>query len=129
MKLLLFLCLFSLAFNSTAQTIELAEMDINDEGYTLLDFGVIKAKKTAKRTLILINTGTEDLVISTLEEGCDCTTVKIKKRTLKPNERTAIRLKWRPISDSEFHSSVMIHSNATDYPQLWIQMEGNVEKD
>ena len=129
MKQFLFLCLLSLALNSTAQTIELAEMDINEEGYTLLDFGIIKAKKTTKRTLILINTGTEDLVISKLEEGCHCTTIKIKKKILKPNERTAIRLKWRPISDSEFHSSVMIYSNAKDYPQLWIQMEGNVEKD
>lgn len=128
MKLLLFLCLLSLSFNSTAQTIELAEMNINEEGYTLLDFGIIKAKKTAKRELILINTGEEDLIISKLEEGCHCTSIKIKKKVLKPNEQTKILLKWRPISDSEFNSSVMIYSNAKDYPQLWIQIEGNVEK-
>jgi hypothetical protein len=128
MKQLLFLCLLFLAFNSAAQTIELAEMDINDEGYTLLDFGVIKVKKTAKRKIILINTGDEDLIISKLEEGCHCTTIKIKKKVLKPNERTTIQLKWRPISASEFNSSVMIHSNAKDYPQLWIQIEGNVEE-
>jgi hypothetical protein len=128
MKLLLFLCLVSLTFNSVAQTIELAEMDINDDGYTLLDFGVIKAKKTAKREIILINTGTKNLIISKLEEGCHCTSIKIKKKVLKPNERIIIYLKWRPSDDSEFNSSVMIHSNATDYPQLWIQMEGNVEK-
>jgi hypothetical protein len=126
MKLFFFLCLFSLSFNSIAQTIELAEMNINEEGYTLLDFGVIKAKKTTKRELVLINTGDENLVISKLEEGCHCTTIKIKKKVLKPNERTKIILKWRPISDSEFNSSVMIHSNAKDYPQLWIQIEGNV---
>lgn len=126
MKLLFFLCLFSFSFNSLAQTIELAEMDINAEGYTLLDFGIIKAKKTSKRELVLINTGTKDLVISKLEEGCHCTTIKIKKKVLKPDERTKIILKWRPINDSEFNSSVMIHSNAKDYPQLWIQIEGNV---
>ena len=126
MKLLFFLCLLSFSFNSIAQTIELAEMDINEEGYTLLDFGLIKAKKTAKRELILINTGDEDLVISKLEEGCHCTSIKIKKRVLKPNQRTKILLKWRPINDSEFNSSVMIYSNAKDYPQLWIQIEGNV---
>lgn len=126
MKLLFFLCLLSFSFNSIAQTIELAEMDINEEGYTLLDFGLIKAKKTAKRELILINTGDEDLVISKLEEGCHCTSIKIKKKVLKPNERTKILLKWRPINDSEFNSSVMIYSNAKDYPQLWIQIEGNV---
>lgn len=128
MKLLFFLCLLSLSFNSIAQTIELAEMSINDEGYTLLDFGIIKVKKTTKRELILINTGDQDLVISKLEEGCHCTTIKIRKKVLKPNERTKILLKWRPISDSEFNSSVMIHSNAKDYPQLWIQIEGNVEE-
>jgi hypothetical protein len=128
MKLFFFLCLLSLSFNSVAQTIELAEMSINDEGYTLLDFGIIKVKKTAKRELILINTGDQDLVISKLEEGCHCTTIKIRKKVLKPNERTKILLKWRPISDSEFNSSVMIHSNAKDYPQLWIQIEGNVEE-
>lgn len=126
MKLLCFLCLLSLSFDNLAQSIELAEMDINEEGYTLLDFGLIKAKKTAKRELVLINTGDENLVISKLEEGCHCTSIKIKKKVLKPNERTKIVLKWRPISDSEFNSSVMIHSNAKDYPQLWIQIEGNV---
>lgn len=126
MRLLFFLCLLFFSFNSLAQTIELAEMDINEEGYTLLDFGIIKAKKTTRRELVLINTGNEDLVISRLEEGCHCTSIKIKKKLLKPNERTKIILKWRPISDSEFNSSVMIHSNAKDYPQLWIQMEGNV---
>lgn len=128
MKLLLFLCLLLLSFNSTAQTIELAEMNINEEGYTLLDFGIIKVKKTAKRELILINTGEDNLIISKLEEGCHCTSIKIKKKVLKPNEQTKILLKWRPISDSEFNSSVMIYSNAKDYPQLWIQIEGNVEK-
>lgn len=126
MKLLCFLCLLSLSFDNLAQSIELAEMDINEEGYTLLDFGLIKAKKTAKRELVLINTGDENLVISKLEEGCHCTSIKLKKKVLKPNERTKIILKWRPISDSEFNSSVMIHSNAKDYPQLWIQIEGNV---
>lgn len=126
MKLLCFLCLLSLSFDNLAQSIELAEMDINEEGYTLLDFGLIKAKKTAKRELVLINTGDENLVISKLEEGCHCTSIKLKKKVLKPNERTKIVLKWRPISDSEFNSSVMIHSNAKDYPQLWIQIEGNV---
>jgi len=129
MKLLLFLTLSLLMFKSTAQTIELAEMDINEEGYTLLDFGLIKAKKTTKRELILINTGDKNLVISKLEEGCHCTSVKIKRKILKPNERTKIHLKWRPIDNSEFNSSIMIHSNATDYPQLWIQIEGNVEED
>ena len=128
MKLLFFLCLLSLSFNSAAQTIELTEMNINDEGYTLFDFGVIKVKKTAKRELILINTGDQNLVITKLEEGCHCTTIKIIKKVLKPNERTKILLKWRPLSDSEFNSSVMIHSNAKDYPQLWIQIEGNVEE-
>lgn len=128
MKLFFFLCLLSLSFSSVAQTIELAEMSINDEGYTLFGFGIIKVKKTAKRELILINTGDQDLVISKLEEGCHCTTIKIRKKVLKPNERTKILLKWRPISDSEFNSSVMIHSNAKDYPQLWIQIEGNVEE-
>ena len=127
MKLLLFLCLLSLSFNSVAQSIELAEMDINEEGYTLLDFGILKAKKTTKRELILINTGDKDLIISKLEEGCHCTSIKIKKKVIKPNQRIKIILKWRPISDSEFNSSVMIHSNATDYPQLWIQIEGNIE--
>lgn len=127
MKLLFFLYFFTFTFYSNAQAIELAEMDINEEGYTLLDFGVIKAKKTSKRELILINTGDADLIISKLEEGCHCTAIKIKKKILKPNERTKIYLKWRPIDDSEFNSSVMIHSNAIDYPQLWIQIEGNVE--
>lgn len=117
-----------LAFYSNAQKIELVEMSINDEGYTLLDFGVIKAKKTTKRALILINTGNQDLIISKLEEGCHCTSVRIKKKVLKPDERTKICIKWRPIDNSEFHSSIMIHSNAIDYPQLWIQMEGNVEE-
>lgn len=126
MKLLCFICLLSLSFENFAQNIELAEMDINEEGYTLLDFGLIKAKKTAKRELVLINTGNENLIISKLEEGCHCTSIKIKKKVLKPDERTKIVLKWRPINDSEFNSSVMIHSNAKDYPQLWIQMEGNV---
>ncbi|WP_052592388.1 DUF1573 domain-containing protein [Aureispira sp. CCB-QB1] len=129
MKLLL-LCSLLFSFQYTlAQNIELAEMAINDEGYTLLDFGILKAKKITKRTLILINTGDQDLVISKLEEGCHCTTIKIKKKILKPNEQTKICLKWRPIDDSEFNSSVMIHSNAKNYPQLWIQMEGNVEQD
>ncbi|CAA6804668.1 MAG: Unknown protein [uncultured Aureispira sp.] len=128
MKLLFFLCVLSFSFSSAAQTIELAEMDINDAGYTLLDFGVIKAKKTTKRELILINTGDKDLIISSLEEGCHCTSIKIQKKVIKPNQRIKIVLKWRPINDSEFNSSVMIHSNASNYPQLWIQIEGNVEE-
>lgn len=128
MKYCIVFFFLSFAFYSNAQSIELAEMSINDEGYTLLDFGIIKAKKTTKRELILINTGDQNLIVSQLEEGCHCTSVKIKKKILKPNERTKICIKWRPIDNSEFHSSIMIHSNALDYPQLWIQMEGNVEE-
>jgi len=125
MELLLFLPIFFFSFYSFGQTIELAEMTINEEGYTLLDFGKIKAKKITKRELVLINTGTLDLIISKLEEGCYCTSIKIKKRVLKPNQRTKICLNWRPINDGELNSSIMIHSNAKDYPQLWIQMKGN----
>ncbi|BDS10020.1 DUF1573 domain-containing protein [Aureispira anguillae] len=123
--LLLFFLLLSISSN--AQDIELKELDINTDGYTLLDFGSIKTKKGAKKELTLTNTGSKKLMITKIEEGCHCTSVRIKKKTLAPNQSTKIRLKWKPIDDSEFHSSIMIHSNAQNYPELWIQIEGNVQ--
>lgn len=110
----------------SAQMIEIREMEVNSDGYTLLDFGLIKAKKTAKKEIVIINTGDQPLLITKVEEGCDCTRVKIKKKVLAPEQATKLFLKWKPIDESEFHSSIMIHSNAKNHPNLWIQMEGNV---
>jgi hypothetical protein len=84
-------------------------------------------KKTSKKKLRLINTGDNELLITKVEQGCECTKVKIKKKKLAPQESTIIYVKWRPISTSEFYSSFMIHSNAINHPELWVQIEGNVE--
>lgn len=127
MKLFLLLILAYISTSSFGQTIDIEELDINASSYATLDFGTIKAKKTSKKVLTISNSGTETLVITKLEEGCDCTTVRLKQRQIAPNKSTKIRLKWKPINESEFHSSIMIHSNAQNHDQLWIQLEGNVE--
>lgn len=127
--ILTFFIICFLAVTSSAQMIEIREMDVNSEDYTLLDFGNIRAKKTTKKELILINTGDHPLIIDKVEEGCDCTKVKLKKKILVPNEKAKLYLKWKPIDNNEFHSSIMIHSNAKNHPNLWIQMEGNVTHD
>lgn len=109
-----------------AQTIEVSELSINEAHYSKLDFGQVTAKKRSKKVLILYNTGTAPLQINRLEPGCSCTKARLQKNTIPAGGQTKLTICWRPIDDSEFSSSLIIHSNAQNHPELWIQIEGNV---
>ena len=123
--LLLFLMLSS--FIAQAQTLHLEGLQINEQGYATLEFEGIPGKKGYQLSLQITNIGHKDLYIDKVEGGCHCTKAKIKKKRLRPNQSTKLLIKWKPDQDTEFSSSLTINSNDQQFPEIWLQLFGNVE--
>lgn len=121
MRLIIF-CLF-LATQSIGQEIAFEGLEIDEKGFITLDFGQPKAKGRATVEATLINIGDKPLVITRFTTSCGCTAPKMEKRLLLPNEKATIEIIWMTRSGL-FRSSGTIYSNATNFPKLWIRLEG-----
>ncbi|MFP4556977.1 MAG: DUF1573 domain-containing protein [Bacteroidales bacterium] len=56
------------------------------------DFGTVKHGEVLSYTFLFTNTGNIPLIINDVVAGCGCTTTKLTKEVLKPNQQASIEV-------------------------------------
>jgi hypothetical protein len=94
-----------------------AEMSFDSEVY---DFGKSTQGDVLTHTFNLTNTGTDTLIISNIETECGCTTIKLDKTMLLPNESTTINilLDTKQIPKGIRAKKVIIYSNIKEKKRI-----------
>ncbi len=64
------------------------------------DFGVLNQPDKLEHTFTYENTGQEDLTIESAISSCECVTIDFEKVTLKPGEKSTIRVEFDPSEQS-----------------------------
>lgn len=83
----------------TASVIAQPKLEI--EGGFTKNWGAVTPKDSPLKTSIVIkNTGTDDLMISKLKPSCGCTTAPLKKNQLKPGESTDVEVTFNVASNT-----------------------------
>lgn len=128
MKILFSIVYCSLLSQFTfAQTLTIQNIPWQGQDYVSIDFEGAVPKKGYKKVLHLQNTGKQTLIIESIEGGCDCTKVRLKKKQLLPQEKTTLIIRWNPSQDTEFSGSITIKSNDSSRPEAWLELLANVE--
>ncbi|KAF0153506.1 MAG: hypothetical protein FD143_38 [Ignavibacteria bacterium] len=61
---------------------------------TLHDFGTVVEGQVVSTSFEITNTGSADLMINNVQASCGCTAAQPDKRTLKPGEKTSIKVEF-----------------------------------
>ncbi|MCP4439869.1 MAG: DUF1573 domain-containing protein [Aureispira sp.] len=112
-----------LASQCIGQEIAFEDIEIDEKGFIVLDFGQVEQKTKPKVSATLVNVGDKPLIISRFTTSCGCTVPYITERILEPGGKTTIQISWIARL-GDFRSSGKIESNATNHSMLWIRLEG-----
>lgn len=86
---------------------------------TFHDFGTVVEGQVVNTTFEISNTGNADLTINNVQASCGCTAAKPDKTTLKPGEKTAIKVEFNSANRlGPQDKSVYVMSNDPKLPDL-----------
>lgn len=86
--------------------------------YEVHDFGIIPSTYPVEHTFILTNSGTELLIIDSLETSCGCTVAEITRMELMPGETTEITVVFDPKGKNGIETkTVLIYTNEGTEPR------------
>ncbi len=88
------------------------------------NLGTIYQGQTKKITILIRNSGTNDLIIKDVEAPCGCTTVTKPQKTLPPSERSNIDVEFNSTGfQGEEKKQVIIESNDPQSPSVVINLQ------
>lgn len=96
---------------------------------SVFDFGKIYEGEKAKHEFIITNKGKSNLIIRKLETTCGCTTVRIAKTIIEPNESVVLNLVFRSSGkQGKQNKTVVIFSNDPKCAMKKIIITGEILK-
>jgi hypothetical protein len=98
--------------------VELAQTEIE-----LKDLHIGKTSETVFR---LKNTGTQPLIIQTVDASCGCTVPEWEKQPVKAGKSAEIKVQITPEEKGHFNKTVTVHCN-TETGQILLKVKGTVE--
>lgn len=82
-----------------------------------VDLGKLSTKTPVTREVSVINTGKSDLVIRAVQTNCTCVTAAVDQTTLKPGERTILKVVFDPAGRKGLQQkAVTLYSNDPQNP-------------
>lgn len=93
---------------------------------TEIDYGTYPVKDPKKAVVRVRNIGDALLEIKRVRQSCNCTTIKIKKKMLRPGETGSIDVRFKPYSIFEkFKKRLFIETNDPQKRFITIIIKGN----
>jgi hypothetical protein len=91
------------------------------------DLGAIYRGEVIEHSLILKNTGTELLLLGSIDASCGCTGTVASSKEIRPGEAGTLAITFNSRNFSgTVHKTVTINSNAVNEPRLVIEFTANV---
>ncbi|MCS7185057.1 MAG: DUF1573 domain-containing protein, partial [bacterium] len=92
------------------------------------DFGSVKSGEVATGFFVVINKGTQDLVIKNLRTDCGCTVAGVEKSVLKPLESSKIKVNYDTTGKiGDALKYIYIDSNDPEKPIYIVKLVGIVK--
>jgi len=96
--------------------------------YSTIDFGKLSPNTASIREIQFYNTGKKELDIRALQGNCTCVTASAEKTSIKPGERSLIKISLDPQDrKGALQKSLTIYSNDPQNPVQRITFSGYVE--
>jgi hypothetical protein len=91
------------------------------------DLGTIYRGTVKEHTLTLKNTGTELLLLGSVDASCGCTGTIVSNKEIRPGETGTLAITFNSRNFSgTVHKTVTINSNAANEPRVMIEFTANV---
>lgn len=91
-----------------------------------IDYGTIEQGAEGKREFVLVNNGTEPLIISNAVGSCGCTVPTFPKEPIAPGAKAVIGVKYDTNRVGPFQKSVTVTTNIKDNPSKILMIKGTV---
>jgi hypothetical protein len=93
------------------------------------DFGEIPEGPSASMTAVLENTGDAGLAIKNVRTNCACTTSELGKQTLKPQEKTTLRIVYSTVDrPGLFRKNITIETDIKGQEEVEFEIGGTVKE-
>jgi len=127
MILRLFTSLVLLFFfqGSYAQTTSGPSIEINKN---LHDYGVVEYAGNGTCEFVIMNTGSEPLIIQSAKASCGCTVPSYPKEPIAPGATATITVKYDTKRPGSINKSIKITSNAVNEAVKTIYIKGQVQQ-
>jgi len=90
-----------------------------------IDYGTIAHNADGKREFVLVNNGTEPLIIKNCQGSCGCTVPTWPKEPIAPGAKAVIGVKYATDRIGAFTKTVTVTSNASETPKV-LTIKGTV---
>ena len=94
----------------------------------VLDYGTIQKGADGNRTFVVTNTGDKPLIISNCQGSCGCTVPKCETAPILPGNTSNVNVHYDTERVGPFTKTVTVTSNATNSPNLTVNIKGVVEE-
>lgn len=91
-----------------------------------IDYGTIEQGAEGKREFVLINNGTEPLIITNAQGSCGCTVPSFPKEPIAPGGKAVIGVKYDTNRVGPINKSVTLTTNVKDNPSKILFIKGTV---
>ena len=91
-----------------------------------IDYGTIEQGADGKRDFVLVNNGTEPLIISNAQGSCGCTVPSFPKEPIAPGAKAVISVKYDTNRPGQINKSVTVTTNVKDNPTKVLFIKGTV---
>jgi Protein of unknown function (DUF1573) len=81
---------------------------------TTFDFGKIKHNEPVTNTFTFVNTGTDPLVISSVQASCGCTVTQYSKDPIAPGAKGFVKATYNAAKVGQFTKTVTVNANTED---------------
>lgn len=91
-----------------------------------IDYGTIEQGADGQREFIIVNNGTEPLIISNAQGSCGCTVPSFPKEPIAPGAKAVIGVKYDTNRVGAISKSVTVTTNVKDNPSKLLHIKGMV---
>ena len=116
------LLVFSISSFGQEEKINGAYLSIESD---TLNYGEIRINSNGERSIKVVNTGNEPLLINFCKGSCGCTVPKCPNTKILPGDVSAIKIVYETTKVGEFSKTVTIKSNAINNT-VYIKIIGKV---
>lgn len=123
-----FFCLAALALVAACASTAYAGANLKVEPLNY-DFGEIAEGPPASMTAVLTNMGDVDLTVKNVRTNCACTTSELGKQTLKPREKTTLKIIYSTADrPGIFRKNITIETDITGQEEVEFEVSGTVKE-
>jgi len=94
-----------------------------------VNFGIQDIQDELEKTILVKNAGGEDLVISSIDQDCDCTAVMLSSDIIPPNGEASILIRVGVKGlEGDFSKHIILHTNDPEALSFTITVSGTMKR-